>query len=717
MQDILSEPVIRVSLEGGRQERMSLPEVYTALMRNEVMGFPALRPHQKHAWHQFLVQLAAMSVMRAELDHPPEAPEQWREIILALTPEEARDSAWELVGEDTTKPAFLQPPVRDAEELSQFKTNLSTPDEVDVLQTSKNFEVKKRVIERAEPDDWLFALVSVQTMAGYDGNGHRRVSRMNGGYSSRTRIGLAPQGGAGAEVRRDIEVLLQEANRASEEKTPLVWTMPWGGEEGEQIELDTLNPLYIEICRRVRLLSRPDGGIRLIQANAKSDRTNSKHLNGVTGDPWTPVKLPQAKGEEPKSFSMGAKGFRNRQLLQIMTSSDEWQIPALLEPQKDEIEGRKGEIFLVAQGLGREQGKTKGHHEVRIRLGPNIMRAMVDPESNHEMKQVLDSREADLGKVKNAMSDGISTYLAQGRAEDRAKYREATYEWRDQLERQIDLTAIPDLEEELALSKEEREQARGRWLRNGKNGVIDQARRVLADATLTHGGQTVFKPGQRAAIREMETSLRRDPKLTELVQGDPVEPPEEPERPETGPPPPGRGAAASRIAETITMRANQDGRTLTELQRLDRTSPEGDQFEDLQDEFFPGASQELQRDWALIVQGMASAVTINHGTLQYQNPHNGAKPLGWTIRQGAEHQVSPGLVSEMQARNLTKSRGGSRRREAAGLMLRIRNAGAKANWEELADFILEEEDRRRDQEACRYILQEYERAKRSHGFR
>ena len=36
----------------------SLPEVYAALMADIVESFPAIRPHQRHAWHAFLVQLA-----------------------------------------------------------------------------------------------------------------------------------------------------------------------------------------------------------------------------------------------------------------------------------------------------------------------------------------------------------------------------------------------------------------------------------------------------------------------------------------------------------------------------------------------------------------------------------------------------------------------------------------------------------------------------------
>ena len=72
--------------DGSRVEA-SLPEVYAALMADEVEAFPALRPHQRHAWHAFLVQLGAMAVHEAGLPEPPADADEWRRIIRGLTPE------------------------------------------------------------------------------------------------------------------------------------------------------------------------------------------------------------------------------------------------------------------------------------------------------------------------------------------------------------------------------------------------------------------------------------------------------------------------------------------------------------------------------------------------------------------------------------------------------------------------------------------------------
>ena len=39
-------------------------------MEDQVEAFPALRPHQRHAWHAFLVQLGVIAMHKAGLTEP-----------------------------------------------------------------------------------------------------------------------------------------------------------------------------------------------------------------------------------------------------------------------------------------------------------------------------------------------------------------------------------------------------------------------------------------------------------------------------------------------------------------------------------------------------------------------------------------------------------------------------------------------------------------------
>ena len=58
----------------------------------------------------------------------------------------------------------------------------ATPDELDIISTSKNHDVKNGILSDGDPNDWFFALINLQTMAGQIGNGHYPISRMQSGW-------------------------------------------------------------------------------------------------------------------------------------------------------------------------------------------------------------------------------------------------------------------------------------------------------------------------------------------------------------------------------------------------------------------------------------------------------------------------------------------------------------------------------------------------------
>ena len=66
----------------------------------------------------------------------------------------------------SAKPAFMQPPASSVDRLSDYKSTVITPDQLDMLVTSKNHDLKSAVALSGGPDDWLFALISLQTPGG-----------------------------------------------------------------------------------------------------------------------------------------------------------------------------------------------------------------------------------------------------------------------------------------------------------------------------------------------------------------------------------------------------------------------------------------------------------------------------------------------------------------------------------------------------------------------
>jgi len=158
---------------------LSLPGLMAALARapDEVESFPALRPHQGPAWHMFLVQLAALALHRAGKLDIPEQEDDWLSLVRGLTPGFAEDEPWCLVVDDRSKPAFLQPPVPEGVKVAK---PVSTPDALDLLITARNHDLKQKTARQAEAQDWVFALVSLQTGGGFGGRGNYGVARMKG---------------------------------------------------------------------------------------------------------------------------------------------------------------------------------------------------------------------------------------------------------------------------------------------------------------------------------------------------------------------------------------------------------------------------------------------------------------------------------------------------------------------------------------------------------
>ena len=110
MINLLTEPFIRCSFTDGTVCKATLPKVFAALAVDSVVAFPALRPHQRHAWHAFLAQLGTIAMHQEGCTTPPETEEEWLNLIRGLTSCYREDEPWHLIVEDSTKPAFMQCP-------------------------------------------------------------------------------------------------------------------------------------------------------------------------------------------------------------------------------------------------------------------------------------------------------------------------------------------------------------------------------------------------------------------------------------------------------------------------------------------------------------------------------------------------------------------------------------------------------------------------------
>ncbi|ABV94948.1 CRISPR-associated protein, Cse1 family [Dinoroseobacter shibae DFL 12 = DSM 16493] len=398
--NLLSDPIF--SAEGGR--RLNLPGLFAALACDEVRGFPRLRAHQRAAWHMFRVQLAALALDKAGRAEPPQDEADWHALLVALT--EGVAGPWDLTGPDRTKPAFLQPP--DPGGLKWEP--VATPDALDLLITSRNHDLKSEIAAQAAPEDWVYALISLQTSEGYGGRGNFGIARMNGGSSSRAMLGLAPAGPDGRPDpaswwRRDLALVLRNRNAPTlltRGGKALLWTLPWP--EGRQIPALEMDPLAIEVCRRIRLVAR-DGTVVAERAASKAARVEAKAFNGVLDDPWAPVNV---KDATPKTLTLGEGGrFHYRRMVDLLTGGY-WQLPLAARLDEGEVAGN---MVLVAEALARGNSKTDGLQSRNVPM-PKRVRGLAD--IRNRIARAAQEQMAEIAAADAALREAVALYAARG---------------------------------------------------------------------------------------------------------------------------------------------------------------------------------------------------------------------------------------------------------------------------------------------------------------
>lgn len=473
MFNILTEKLIHTD-----NQRYTLPGVFAALARDEIDSFSALRPHQEPAWYMFLVQLAAMALRHDEAENIFEDEESWLKAIRKLAPKFPADEPWHLVVDDWSSPAFLQPPVHDPNAL---KNHVPTPDYLDVLITSKNHDIKQTLIRNGKPEDWLFALVSLQTTEGYSGQNNQSISRMNGGAASRSMVTLAPISGStfavprlGQRFRRDIQVLLNtyenefnECNLYSRNGICLTWVEPWL--EDEQLQIGDLDIWFIEVCRRIRL-KNSNTGIYGYKGLSKKTRINAKNLNGSLRDPFAPVHK-----TKNHSLTISSKGFNYSKLVEILFSG-EWQLPVLARPSN--IDHKNSQMCLITSSIVRGNCKTEGFsHRVIPINGRNIISLT---ENRENINKIAKEQCENVNHFNKAIGNGLSLAAAGGNNENRKEshYKHA-HEAQQHFEQGVDRIFFKYLWEIADAKEDEIEDVKLRWLK-----ILYNSAQTLFEANL-----------------------------------------------------------------------------------------------------------------------------------------------------------------------------------------------------------------------------------------
>lgn len=401
----------------------TLPGLLALLARDQVDSYPALRPHQAPAWHMFLVQLAALAMHRAELSELPDTEAEWARILRGLTAEFPGDEPWCLVVEDRSKPAFMQPPVPQGVKLD---TEVATPDALDLLITSRNHDLKQAIARRAAVQDWVFALVSLQTMSPYGGGkgGYPSIARIKSGASFRPFSGVAPLGlkskslypRFGSHFRRDVEVLLPTRSAQLEWYSAfknsggyaLLWTVPWN--DNSPLVEGQLDIWFIEVCRRIRFCQSNETLVAY-KGTSRGARIRPANTTGDVGDPWAPV----SKQGEMLTLGIGKQRLDYKLIVDVFIKPEDWRTPLLAKHHPSIDTGEM--CVLIIDSISHDiKGNSRGQQKRILPISGKVARSL--GARRVEIYELAQKQIEDIVKFSQAIGRGLGV-AASGGNEDK----------------------------------------------------------------------------------------------------------------------------------------------------------------------------------------------------------------------------------------------------------------------------------------------------------
>ncbi len=409
MHDLLEDPLIGIRTAAG-ERHICLPELLAELAAGKVEGYTAVRAHQADPWHVFLVQIAASVLARRPAVSLPADPAYWRDGLLELA--DGKASAWRVVVEDLTQPAFLQHPLSGQTELHRdFSPKAVTPDKLDVLVTAKDHDVKMARAAGESLQAWLYALLTYQTISGYLGAGKFGTLRMNGGFASRPVVTLV---GDPHPSRRFVEEVQRLGEMRPEvvakygyrlQGVALTWLVPWN-RDGHQFGLTELEPWFVEAVRPVRLVQ---AGENLVAYGAvsKARQIGPKSLDGGdVGDPWIPVNVDDKK--KGRSALTVAGGGWTPKLLTKLLFQQGFELTPLQTPRPGE-----GALWFKGSVIVRGEGTTEGFHRFAVPVPPKARLRLLHRESAdrlggfaQELLRDATSAERAVGSALMALAEG-----------------------------------------------------------------------------------------------------------------------------------------------------------------------------------------------------------------------------------------------------------------------------------------------------------------------
>jgi len=488
--NFLTESHISV-LISGKRIKMSISEILSKLSEaDEIESICFLRPHQKHAFYSFLCQLGAIAMNHTYETKIPQSKSAWEELVLGIS----SHAAWHLINNNLDEPALLQPPIpKKAQNHWEKKAKrIDSADEIDILVTSKNHDVKRFSLYQASPEHWFFALLTAQTMDGYCGSKNYGIVRMNGGHGNRSCVTRIPSLSMGQRFRRDINVLLESRPEITQKYQfmhkrgeALLWLIPWAGEEDEMLKIGDLDPYFIEICKRIRL-GINNGNIVAYKCGSKKRRIDDENRKGVVGDPWSPIVLKREKTKESQSkdaqkntgiaypekvLTVSRPGFDYKMIYRLMFDEN---IEHSIMQRPHAMDGKNPMLYMWAMARG--QGETDGIYERMVPIPEEIFAAIDNKESKWDkMSSFAMERIEEAVVIQNEILKPSLMFALQS-APSKINFKDVRVKvWINQMDEDIDKIFWTRMWTHFALNEEE---AYSLWIKE----LLGMAEKILFQA-------------------------------------------------------------------------------------------------------------------------------------------------------------------------------------------------------------------------------------------
>ena len=177
--------------------------------------------------------------------------------------------------------------------------------------------------------------------------------------------------------------------------------------------------------------------------------------------------------------------------------------------------------------------------------------------------------------------------------------------------------------------------------------------------------------------------------------------------------PSSRGNIAVSLAGQIAQLAEHRRGELAELRRMDPDNPNPPVFWRLLAPYGLLGNPALERNWALILHGIALMAPTGVVDGNGRTAHDGYTPVGKALFLGGESRRESPFYSEMRLNRLLAAQGSMLRTLLVRMFRMLGAAGVSFNWRQMAQFILNDSyDEDAAQESRRRIARDYYQAER-----